>query len=506
MQSSDQYSADDERDRARLVSLYSAVALNKTDHEIDEILRKRPTAAERAQMWATLERKYRVFFTADTGPLQHRHRVFVYGSLMQHLSNHDEIQSPEHATVFEGVGRTVWDDLTMVSAGEFPMVLCQEDSRPGSEASAIQGEVYEVDSKTLWRVDELEGHPDWYSRELTMIQLADGQHLEAWLYLMKCQDDIQAIHNNTVRFADVSPLGNWRQFLAATATRQAATCRPAPYTWNSTEQRWQEDCSSAHSGQGIEATRQMLRCVSYNVWFDQHQFHKRCMALFDILRHSDAHCICLQEVLPDFIEILVQQEWVRQRFCVSDTTGSTLGAYGVLMLIDRSVMPSQFTLHPLESAMGRSLLTCRVRVAGEDCTIATIHLESLDNARCRANQLAAIWQILDRVSANGHAVLMGDFNFSDGPRFQIEQQALDAKYIDVWKQINPQVAGHTMRASGPYPAWRPDQALVRSNRFVPIAADLIGIDSIGECNECDAKGFQCLPSDHYGLRFEFGLK
>ena len=313
-------------------------------------------------------------------------------------------------------------------------------------------------------------------------------------------------HNNTVRFADVSPLGNWRQFLAATATRQAATCRPAPYTWNSTEQRWQEDCSSAHSGQGIEATRQMLRCVSYNVWFDQHQFHKRCMALFDILRHSDAHCICLQEVLPDFIEILVQQEWVRQRFCVSDTTGSTLGAYGVLMLIDRSVMPSQFTLHPLESAMGRSLLTCRVRVAGEDCTIATIHLESLDNARCRANQLAAIWQILDRVSANGHAVLMGDFNFSDGPRFQIEQQALDAKYIDVWKQINPQVAGHTMRASGPYPAWRPDQALVRSNRFVPIAADLIGIDSIGECNECDAKGLQCLPSDHYGLRFEFGLK
>ena len=48
--------------------------------------------------------------------------------------------------------------------------------------SHIRGEVYEVDASTLARLDELEGHPHEYRREVIQVVLDDDSLLKAWIY------------------------------------------------------------------------------------------------------------------------------------------------------------------------------------------------------------------------------------------------------------------------------------------------------------------------------------
>ena len=45
-----------------------------------------------------------------------------------------------------------------------------------------------------------------------------------------------------------------------------------------------------------------LAVVTYNVWFDSLRYTERCDALFEILEASAADVICLQEVLPPFLQ------------------------------------------------------------------------------------------------------------------------------------------------------------------------------------------------------------
>jgi gamma-glutamylaminecyclotransferase len=94
-------------------------------------------------------------------------RVFVYGSLMRGEPNHVLLAR----AAFVGPGRTR-AEFGMVSLGAFPAILA-------GGATAIEGEVFEVDTTTLAGLDRLEGHPRFYRR--TEIVLESGGPVETYL-------------------------------------------------------------------------------------------------------------------------------------------------------------------------------------------------------------------------------------------------------------------------------------------------------------------------------------
>lgn len=99
-----------------------------------------------------------------TAPTQ----IFVYGTLRRGESNHGFLAG----SVFLRAGRTE-PRFTLVSLGEYPAMLM------GGE-TAVHGEVYAVDPRTLAALDALEEHPDLYRRQT--IHLQDGT--EVWAYLL----------------------------------------------------------------------------------------------------------------------------------------------------------------------------------------------------------------------------------------------------------------------------------------------------------------------------------
>lgn len=48
----------------------------------------------------------------------------------------------------------------------------------------VVGELFEVDEAALSIADEIEGHPDFYVRQLEVVRLSDGPDRQAWVYWM----------------------------------------------------------------------------------------------------------------------------------------------------------------------------------------------------------------------------------------------------------------------------------------------------------------------------------
>ncbi|MFC1743338.1 gamma-glutamylcyclotransferase family protein [Candidatus Riflebacteria bacterium] len=97
--------------------------------------------------------------------------VFVYGTLRKGFGNHKYYLK---GSPFIGTGKTV--EKYAMYATSIPYVV------QGEGLSRISGEVYRVDSETLDNLDSLEGHPDFYCREITEIEMDDGSIIRAWLY------------------------------------------------------------------------------------------------------------------------------------------------------------------------------------------------------------------------------------------------------------------------------------------------------------------------------------
>ena len=102
-------------------------------------------------------------------------RVAVYGSLKRGFGNHYLLSN---RGLFLGAWLTD-ASYTMYDLGAFPAVLHGGDT-------SIVCEVYQIDEPTLEHLDRLEGHPEFYKRELVPTEIWG----EVWLYVFVDQADI----------------------------------------------------------------------------------------------------------------------------------------------------------------------------------------------------------------------------------------------------------------------------------------------------------------------------
>lgn len=105
--------------------------------------------------------------------------IFVYGTLRKGEFNHNMVED----NPFVGVFRTE-PCYTLHALRWFPAMVT------GGTTSVV-GEVYEVGRKTLWELDRLEGHPDYFQRQA--IHLDDGQTVQAYLMPIESACDYPTI-------------------------------------------------------------------------------------------------------------------------------------------------------------------------------------------------------------------------------------------------------------------------------------------------------------------------
>lgn len=105
--------------------------------------------------------------------------VFVYGTLRRGGGNDYLLRGSKPI----GLAKTV-NNYTMFIRG-IPYVNKNIETYP------ILGEVYEVNSSTLDMLDELENHPDWYTREPIRVRLEEtGEIITASIYFNNFSSDI----------------------------------------------------------------------------------------------------------------------------------------------------------------------------------------------------------------------------------------------------------------------------------------------------------------------------
>ena len=114
-------------------------------------------------------------------------KIFVYGTLLKGEHNHYLMKNSE--LLFYGKTKKQY---TLYCMESFPgMVEGGNDS--------VSGEVYAVNPENLKKLDELEGHPDWYLRK--KIQLENGEEVETYVL-----PESIAIAEKGVKIA-----GDWRK-------------------------------------------------------------------------------------------------------------------------------------------------------------------------------------------------------------------------------------------------------------------------------------------------------
>jgi endonuclease/exonuclease/phosphatase family metal-dependent hydrolase len=214
-----------------------------------------------------------------------------------------------------------------------------------------------------------------------------------------------------------------------------------------------------------------FKVVTFNVWFAKLVWKARCDAFAELITlQEDADVVCMQEATPRFLARLLARRDIQERYwCTDSGEGETvaMAGYGCCTLVRKAskLPPPTITWVALPSMMGRKALVATFSTVaaatrgGEEggveaaaaatVAVATVHLESLNSQRIRAEQLGIISQALERHSI---AVLVGDFNITaTGPWANAAEHAAVGKvfpgYVDLWVREHGN-GGDLSRAAG----------------------------------------------------------
>jgi len=246
--------------------------------------------------------------------------------------------------------------------------------------------------------------------------------------------------------------------------------------------------------------------LTYNVWFDRHNYINRRSALLEILKKKSASVICLQEVIQPFMDFLQEDEFIKENYYISD---SLLDSYNIVML---SKMPLRFYHLTFPTNQKRYLVIGEIKIKSQitskSLVFSTSHFESLDNnADFRKDQMSRTFKVINEFK---NSFFTGDFNIDEKLNKQ-ELNNFDGLYTDSWKfwmqkKNLKEEDGYTYYEDNQWPKMRLDRILYGNysdfelKNFEIIGKEKIKVDSNAKGNSV------ATPSDHQGLFAEFYRK
>jgi gamma-glutamylcyclotransferase (GGCT)/AIG2-like uncharacterized protein YtfP len=124
------------------------------------------------------------------------HRIFVYGTLMSGMRNHQRLRQAK--LVCSDAHTRYEDDYWMTThktnGGYLAPVVTH--GIKNETKGCIQGEVYDVNDDTLMLLDTMEGHPDTYRRTEIAITYGEiNQRMWMYMYMGEPTNSIEGITN-----------------------------------------------------------------------------------------------------------------------------------------------------------------------------------------------------------------------------------------------------------------------------------------------------------------------
>ncbi len=115
-----------------------------------------------------------------------------------------------------------------------------------------------------------------------------------------------------------------------------------------------------------------VKILTYNVWFDSFNREKRYQEILRLVEESHADVVCLQEVIPAFIQLFKQSKLLQYRYTSHEQPSES---YRVMMLVhNRKYLNYRMEFLPFKnSVMDRGLLSLHL----PNLTISTAHFESI---------------------------------------------------------------------------------------------------------------------------------
>jgi len=150
--------------------------------------------------------------------------------------------------------------------------------------------------------------------------------------------------------------------------------------------------------------KEQLRCLTWNVWFDDKTGATRYPLILEQLHQTSADIIFLQEVTPRFLELLQTSQLVSQ-YSIS------IGDPAKYTQVTLSRLPiDETTSLSLPSKYDRTGLITRVSLNGSQLSLVNVHLESgLNDDKERLEQIQQIYTSLETKAV----IWAGDFNFGN---------------------------------------------------------------------------------------------
>ncbi|WNG45091.1 endonuclease [Archangium minus] len=296
---------------------------------------------------------------------------------------------------------------------------------------------------------------------------------------------------------------------------EAPRFTPLPlYRFDTRANTWVETGQPASGTEALPPVAE-LTVATFNVLFDLYDpellaTHRRTAATLSLLRSVDADLIALQEVTAPFLRALLEKQWVREHYFVSEgPAATTVEPYGQVLL-------SRFPFASLSQCVfsrDKRIIAGELALPGGTLWVATLHLTSdrgSSGGSARAAQVEALIDWMRSLGDEGgeapDVALLGDFNFGDdAPELQHFEQA---GFVDAWSALRPGDAGYTYDPSRNALAaltttsgrrQRLDRVLVRSTsgRLVPRE---VGLFAEAPLSGPPAPGGDALfASDHFGL-------